>query len=145
MNSLQNSTSRMSSISVSLSSKGKLQSQMKPQDLAIMTVSAATLSGCIALILMIANHQRIGRRTLGHLRNKETREPLIKDSPSKVKEAAHQIAVVAKAHTHLDLHTACSTVVKPTITQKINPNSLSLGENWSRTPHSIRSNRHLES
>jgi hypothetical protein len=68
---------------------------------------------------------------------KETSELLIKDSTSTAKEAVHQIAatVVTEAHTHSDLHTACSTTVKPTIAQKIAPYSLSPKGKWSKTPN----------
>jgi hypothetical protein len=87
---------------------------MKPQGpLATMIVSVATPSRCIALILMAAGHQRIGRRILAHLRKKETQGPPIWDSLSTIREVAHQIT--AEAHTHSDLRTACFTIVRPII------------------------------
>jgi hypothetical protein len=53
---------------------------MKPQDLPTMKASVATLSQCIASTLMHVEHQRIGRRFMGHPRNKQTRGPLTRDS-----------------------------------------------------------------
>jgi hypothetical protein len=101
-----------------------------------MTVSASTPSRCISLISMAACHWRIGRKTLGHLCKKETREPLIKDSPSTTKEVSHQImvAAAAEAHTYSNLRIACSMVVRQTIAQKIAPYSSSTKEKWSKTP-----------
>jgi hypothetical protein len=142
MNSLQNLVSRRSSVSTNSSSKGKLQSQTKAQDLITMTANVATLSQCIVLILMDVGHQRIGRRTLQYLRKKETREPSIKDSPSIVKEVAHQVTIVVmtEAHTKFGLHTTCFMTMKSIISQKIAPYSLSLKEKWSKTPISRSNN-----
>jgi hypothetical protein len=147
MNNFQNSANRRSSISASLSKKEKFQSQTKPQGpLVTMTVIAATPSRCIALILMATSHQRIGRRISDHLRKKGTREPLIRDSLSTIREAAHQVmtAVVANAHTHSDLRIACFMVLRPIIAPKIAPYSSSLREKWTRDPTSIRHKQHLE-
>jgi phosphoenolpyruvate synthase/pyruvate phosphate dikinase len=121
MNSLQNSVNQTSIISTTSSSRGKLQSQMKPQGaLAIMTTNAAILGQCTTSIHMAANHQRIGRRILDHFHKKETQESPINDLLSTIKEAAQEIvaAVAAETHTHSDLRTVCSTTVKPTIAQK---------------------------
>jgi hypothetical protein len=52
MNSSQNSVSLRSSISVSLSSRGKYQSPTKPQDLATMITNEATPNQYTTLILM---------------------------------------------------------------------------------------------
>jgi hypothetical protein len=111
-----------------------------------MTTNTTIHSQYTKSILTAAGHQRIGTRILGHLHRKGTREPLIKDLPSTIKEAAHQIVVtvVVKAHTHLELHTTCSTVVKTTIAQKIAPYSLSLKEKWNNNPTSLRSKWHPE-
>jgi hypothetical protein len=78
---------------------------------------------------------------LGHLRKKETQEPSTKDPPSTAKEAAHQIVVAAEAHTHFDLHTACSTIVRQTIAQKIAPFSSSTEEKWSKISNSLHTNQ----
>jgi hypothetical protein len=61
---------------------------MKLQDPATTTTSEATPNQYIALILMAAGHLKIGRKTLEHLRKKESRGPHIKDSISTAKEAA---------------------------------------------------------
>jgi hypothetical protein len=78
---------------------------------------------------------------LRHLRKKETREPSTKDPPSTAKEAAHQIVAAAEAHTHFDLHTACSTIVRQTIAQKIAPFSSSTEEKWSKISNSLHTNQ----
>jgi hypothetical protein len=83
-----NLASLRSNISVSLSSRGNYQSPMKLQDPATTTTSEATPNQYIALILMAAGHLKIGRKTLEHLRKKESRGPHIKDSISTAKEAA---------------------------------------------------------
>jgi hypothetical protein len=49
---------------------------------------------------MAMGHQRIGRRILEHLRKKETKEPLIKDSSNTIREAAHIVAVVVRPEAH---------------------------------------------
>jgi hypothetical protein len=89
MNSSQNSASLRSSISVSLSSRRRYQNPTKPQDLATMKTSEATPNKCTSLILMVAGHQRIGRRISEHLRKKDIREPSTKDPCEVVKEAEH--------------------------------------------------------
>jgi hypothetical protein len=76
-----------------LSSKEKLQSQTKLQDLlTTMTVNAATPYRLIELISMAMGHQKNGTRTLGHLHKIGAKEPLTKGLPRTVKEAAHQRA-----------------------------------------------------
>jgi hypothetical protein len=89
-------------------------------------------------------HQRIKRRILDLLRKKETQKPPIKDLLSTIKETPHQImpVVTAEAHTHLDLRTAYSTVVRPSITQKIAPYSSSPNEKWTKNPTSLHSKWH---
>jgi hypothetical protein len=52
-----------------------------------MKASVATLSQCIASTLMHVEHQRIGRRVMGHPRNKQTRGPLTRDSINTAKGA----------------------------------------------------------
>jgi hypothetical protein len=59
MNSSQNSASLRSSISVSLSSRGKYQNLMKLQDLPTMKISEATPDQYTTLILMAAGRQKI--------------------------------------------------------------------------------------
>jgi hypothetical protein len=81
MNSLQNSTSLRSRISVSLSSRGNYQSSTKLQYPATTTTtSEATQNQYIALILMkeivamavvVAEAHKIGRKFLEHLREKK--------------------------------------------------------------------------
>jgi hypothetical protein len=58
---------------------------------------------------MVAGHQRIGRRILGHHHKKEILEALINDPLSTTTEAAHRIAVVVTAEAHIlsDLCIAC--------------------------------------
>jgi hypothetical protein len=134
MNSLQNSVSQRFNISASSRSKGKLQSQMKPQDSATTTISAATPSQCIVLILMAVDHQRIGRRTLGHLCRKGIKGSSTKDPLSTTKEVVRQtvVADVAEAHTHSDLRNACSMAARPTTTSKIVPYSSSPKGKWTK-------------
>jgi hypothetical protein len=120
---------------------------MKPRGpLAITTVDAATPSQCIALILMATDHQRIWRRILGRLHKKETQGPPIKDSLSTIREAVHQIAAVVttEAHTHSDLRTACSTIVRPIIPPKTAPYSSSPREKWTRDPTNFHQKQHPE-
>jgi hypothetical protein len=76
---------------------------------------------------MATDHQRIGKRILGHLRKKDTQGPRTKDSTSTAKEAAHQtvVAVEAEAPTQLNLHTAYIMAVKPTTAPKAAPSSFS--------------------
>jgi hypothetical protein len=50
--------------------------------------------------------------------------------------------VTAEAHTHLDLCTAYSTVVRPSIAQKIAPYSSSPNEKWTKNPTSLHSKWH---
>jgi hypothetical protein len=52
-----------------------------------MKANVATQSQCIALTLMHVEHQRIGRRIIGHPRNKQTRGPLTRDSINTAKGA----------------------------------------------------------
>jgi hypothetical protein len=98
-------------------------------------------SQCIASTQTVLGHQRIMRRILGHLRKKEIQGPPIKDSFGTIKEVAHQIMVVVatKVHTHSNLHTACSTIIRLTIAQKIAPYSSSPNEKWTKNPTSLHS------
>jgi hypothetical protein len=91
-------------------------------------------------------HRRIGRRILGQSHTKDTQEPSIKDSISIASEAAHQMAaaVMPEALTQLDPCIACFIVVKPTTATKIAPSSWNRREKWSKTPHNLRSNQHLD-
>jgi hypothetical protein len=74
---------------------------MKLQDPITMIINAAILGMCTTSILMVADHQRTGRRILDNLHRKETQRPSIKDPPHTTKEEEPQIvaAVVAEAHT----------------------------------------------
>jgi hypothetical protein len=98
-------------------------------------------SQCIASTQTVLGHQRIMRRILGHLRKKEIQGPPIKDSFGTIKEVAHQIMVVVatEVHTHSNLHTACSTIIRLTIAQKIAPYSSSPNEKWTKNPTSLHS------
>jgi hypothetical protein len=100
---------------------------MKLQDLSTTKISEATPNQYTTLILMIVGHPKIGRRTLEHLCKKDIRGPPTKDPCRVAKEATHQIMaeVAAKALTHSNLRTACSTAVKPSTGPKIDPSSLS--------------------
>jgi hypothetical protein len=93
-----------------------------------MTISEATPNQCIALILMVVGHQNTGKRTLGHLRKKDIREPSTRGLASTVSEVAHQaeVVVVAEILSHISLSTACIMTVKPTTTLKTTPYSWSL-------------------
>jgi hypothetical protein len=145
MNNLQNSASERFSVSARLSNKEKFQNQMKPKGpLTIMTTNTAIPSQCIALTLMVTGPQRTGRRILGHLRKKETQRPLIRDSLSTIREAVHQTVATVEAHTHSDLHTICSTAVRPAIAPKIAPYSSSPREKWTRDRTTHRHNQHPE-
>jgi hypothetical protein len=62
-----------------LSSREKFQRQMKPQDLTTMKANATTLILCTTSTLMDVDHQRIGRRIMGHPLNKQTRGPPTRD------------------------------------------------------------------
>jgi hypothetical protein len=53
-----------------------------------MKTRAATLSQCTTLILMVADHQRTGKRIMGHPHKKHTQGHLTKDSISTAKEVA---------------------------------------------------------
>jgi hypothetical protein len=66
-----------------------------------MTTNEATPNQYTILILMAAGRQKIGRNFLEHLRKKETRGPLIKDSISTSKEAAQRTmaAIMTEART----------------------------------------------
>jgi hypothetical protein len=79
-----------------------------------MIANTSTLNWCIALILMVAGHQRIGRRSLGHLCKKEIQEASTKDPLSTAREAAHRIVVMVKAeaNTLFDLRIACFTAMR---------------------------------
>jgi uncharacterized membrane protein YbaN (DUF454 family) len=73
---------------------------MKLQDPVIMIINIAIPDLCTTSILMVACHQRTGRRFSDHLHRKETQGPSIKDLLHTSKEAEPQIvvAVVAEAH-----------------------------------------------
>jgi hypothetical protein len=95
---------------------------MKPQDLIKMKSSEATLSPYIASTLMVAERQRIGRRIMGHLHNKNNRTPPpTRDSINLAKGVDQRFgaAVVAEARTLLDLHTAYTTAMRQIIAPKI--------------------------
>jgi hypothetical protein len=75
---------------------------MKLQDLDTTKISEAIPNQYKALILIVVGHQKIGRRASEHLRKKDIRGPLTKDSRRVAKEATCQIGaeVTAKALTH---------------------------------------------
>jgi hypothetical protein len=77
-NSLSSASLRFNTFA-SLSSIEKFHSHMKPQDLATLIVSAATLSLCTTSTLMDVDHRRIGRRIMGHPSNKLISGPLTRD------------------------------------------------------------------
>jgi hypothetical protein len=145
MSSLQNSTSRRSRTSASLSSKGRLQSKTKLQCLATVIINAITPSLCTTSILMVASHQRTRKRILDHLRKKGTMQLSTRGLLITVSEVMHrdEAAVMAEAHTHSGLRTACFMAMKPTTIQKITPYSSSLQERWNKNPNSLRNNHHL--
>jgi hypothetical protein len=95
---------------------------------------------------MAASHHRSGTRILGHLHKKETRGPLIRDSPSTIRGVVHQIMVVvtAEVQTHSDLCTACITRARLIIAPKTAPYSLSPREKWTRDPTSLCHKQHPE-
>jgi hypothetical protein len=147
MSSSQNLASQRSNISASLSSKEKLQSKTKLQCLlATMTISVATPNRCISLISTVAGDQKIGKRTLDHLRKKGIIQPSTRGLLITITKATHQAeaTVMTEARTHLGLCTACFMAAKPTTAQKIAPYSSNLKERWSKTLSSLHSNHHLE-
>jgi hypothetical protein len=102
MNNSQSSASLRFNTFTSLSSREKFQGQMKPQDLTKMKPSAATLSPYTASTLMAVDHQRIGRRIMGHLRNKHSRAPpLTRDSISTTKGVDQRAGAVFVAEAHI--------------------------------------------
>jgi hypothetical protein len=110
---------------------------MMLQGLAIMIINAITPNRCTSSILMVASHQRTGKRILDHLHKKGIRQPSTRGPLNTVREAMRQ----AEACTHSGLHIACSMAVKATTAQKIVPYSK---KRWSKTPNSLRNNHHLE-
>jgi hypothetical protein len=98
---------------------------MKPQDLTTMKANATTLILCTTLTLMDVDHQRIGRRIMGHPHNKQTRGPPTRDLINTAKAIDQQTGatVVVEARIQLDLCTACTTVMRQTIAPKIVPSS----------------------
>jgi hypothetical protein len=85
---------------------------------ATMITSVAIPSWCTTLILMAVGHQKTGKRILGHLHKKETREPSTRGLASTVNEVAHQAEVVAAVEvlTHKSPHTAYIMAAKLTTT-----------------------------
>jgi hypothetical protein len=65
-----------------------------------MTINEATPSMYTTLTLMAVGHQKARKRTLDHLRRKETQEFSTKDTPSTVKEVEPQIVAVGTVETH---------------------------------------------
>jgi hypothetical protein len=99
-NSLSSASPRFNTFT-SLSSREKFQNQTKPQDLTTMKANATTLSMCIALNLMDVNHQRIGRRIMGHPHNKQTRGPPTRDLINTAKGADQQTRATVVAEVHI--------------------------------------------
>jgi hypothetical protein len=126
MMSSPNSASRRCYTSASSSSKEKHLSTTKLQNhLITIIINATTSSKYTSSILMAADLQRIGKRILDHLRKKEVSGLSITDQVSTVRKGACQAeaTVVAEACTLSSLCIVCTTIVKPTITQKIDPSS----------------------
>jgi hypothetical protein len=120
----------------SLSSREKSQRQTKPPDLTIMKASAATPNSSTTSILMDVDHRRIGRKIMGRQRSKQaTTPPPTRDLMSTIKGVNQrtEVAVAAEAHTQSDLYTACTTVIRRTITPKIAPSTLSQKRRWIKT------------
>jgi hypothetical protein len=146
MNNLQSLANLRFNTFTSLTSRGKSQSRTKPQDLTSIIISVAIQGQCTTLILTGADHRRIGRKFLGHLRKNGTGGPPTIDSISIAKEVAHQTvaAVTTEALTRSNLRTACIMVVKLTTAPKIAPSSWSQKGKCINIPQNLRSNQHLE-
>jgi hypothetical protein len=88
-------------IFASWSSKERRQNRMKLQGQPIKTISSeVTPSKCIASILMVVGHRRIGKRILEHLRKIEANELLSKGQISIIREVTCQAEVaVAGSYT----------------------------------------------
>jgi hypothetical protein len=126
MMSSSNSASRRCYTSASSSSKEKHLSTTKFQShLVTIIINAATPSKYTSSILMAADLQRIGKRILDHPCKKEASGLLITDQVSTARKGACQAeaTVVAKACTLSSLCIVCTTTVKLTIAQKIDPSS----------------------
>jgi hypothetical protein len=106
------SASQMYHIFASSSSKEKDPNMTKLLYHIIITTSAAILSKCTILTPMAVGLRRIGKRILEHPRKREAKELSNKGQTSTISEGARQ----AEARIHSSLCTACTTVVKSTIT-----------------------------
>jgi hypothetical protein len=147
MNNLQNSASRRFYTSTNWSNKGKPQSKTRHQGhIATMITRVATASRYIPSILMAMDLWRIGKEILGHLHNKEAKDPPSNDQTTSITEGACQVeaTVGTEGRTHLNLHTTCFTTARQTIAQKVAPSSSSTKERWSKIPASLCNNRHLK-
>jgi hypothetical protein len=100
---------------------------MKLHNLGTMKISEAIPNQYTTLIMMVVGHQKIERRTLKHIRKKDTQDPPTKNSCRAAKEAARQIRaeVMVKVLTHSNLRIECIMTVKLITTPKIAPFSLS--------------------
>jgi hypothetical protein len=75
MNNLPSSASLRFNTLASLSSREKSQKQTKPQDLTTMKARATTPNPYTTSTLMDVDHQRIGRKIMGHHRSRQTIAP----------------------------------------------------------------------
>jgi hypothetical protein len=144
MNNLQSSASPRFNTFTSLSSREKFSGQTKPQVLAKMKSNATTLSPYIASTLMAVDHQRIGRRIMGHPHNKNSKAPpLTRDSINTTKGADQRTGAVVMAEAHIlsDLRTTCTMTMRWTIAPKIVPFSKS-PKKWIKTAQKLHNNLH---
>jgi hypothetical protein len=135
-NSSKNLASQRSSTSVSLNNKEKLQSQTKPQGLlGTMIVNVVTPSRCIVLILMVAGHQKTGKRILGHCCKKEVRKPSTRDLPVQS----------ARWHTKLRPRSQPRPIhIQAPYCMYHGSETNHRTKDYPSTPTSLHSNRHLE-
>jgi hypothetical protein len=70
-------------------------------------------------ILMVLDHQKIGKRILGHLRMRGRKEPSIIKEITTAKEGPRQTGGEVAAEAHSSLHIACTRKMTQTIAQNI--------------------------
>jgi hypothetical protein len=136
MNNLPSSASLRFNTLASLSSREKSQKQTKPQDLTTMKARATTPNSYTTSTLMDVDHQRIGRKIMGHHRSRQTIAPpptIVLTSTTKGVDQRTGATVMAEAHTQLDLRTACTMVMRWTIAPKIVTSTLSQKRKWIKT------------
>jgi hypothetical protein len=69
--------------------------------------------------MMVADHQKIGKRISGHLRRRGRIEPSTTREITVAKEGACQIRGEVMAEAYSSLHIACTMEMTQTIAQKI--------------------------